>query len=53
MSIHKKYFKKQKYGTESVKETFKISMKCFTVAWPDSETRIWMFLYNVSTQEPV
>ena len=27
-------------------------MKFFTVAWPDSETQIWMFLYNVSTQEP-
>ena len=26
-------------------------MKYFTVAWPDSGTRIWMFLYDVSTQE--
>ena len=26
-------------------------MKYFTVALTDSETRIWMFLYNVSTQE--
>ena len=24
----------------------------FTVARPDSGTQIWMFLYNVSTQEP-
>ena len=32
-------------------QNFKISMKYFTVAWPDSETRVWMFLYNVSTQE--
>ena len=29
-----------------------ISVKCFTVAWPDSGSRIWVFLYNVNTQEP-
>ena len=30
---------------------FQNSMKYFTVALPDSEIRIWMFLYNVSTRE--
>ena len=25
-------------------------MKYFTVAWPDTGSRIWMFLYHVSTQ---
>ena len=28
-----------------------ISVKYFTVAWPDSETWIWVFLYNFSAQE--
>ena len=32
-------------------QNFKTSMKYFTVAWPDSETPVWMFLYNVTTQE--
>ena len=26
-------------------------MQYFTVTWPDPETRIQMFLYNVGTQE--
>ena len=30
-----------------------ISVKYFTVTWPDSGTRIWVFLYNVNTQEPL
>ena len=33
-------------------ESFQISMKYFTVAWPNSVTRIWTFSYNVSTKEP-
>ena len=54
MSLHKNHFKKQKYGTACLRniENFKISMKCFTVAGPDSGTQVWVFLYNVSTQEP-
>ena len=28
-------------------------MESFTVAWPGSETGVWMFLYDVSTQEPL
>ena len=31
---------------------FKKLLKYFTVAWPDSETRVWVFLYNVNTQKP-
>ena len=30
---------------------FQILMKYFTVAWPESGKLVWMFLYNVSTQE--
>ena len=28
------------------------SVKYFTVAWPDSGTRVWVFLYNANAQEP-
>ena len=31
---------------------FTVSVKHFTVALPDSGTRICVFLYNVNTQEP-
>ena len=31
---------------------FNLSMKYFTVAWPDLEKRILLFLHNISTQEP-
>ena len=34
-------------------QNFKILMKHFTVQWTDLETQIWMFLYNISTQEPL
>ena len=44
---------KENMGQGSFKKHFKCrnSVKYFTVAWPDSETPIWIFLYNVSTQE--
>ena len=52
--IDKDHFKKQKYGSVSLRniQSFKILMKYFTVAWPDSGTQIWVFLYHANTQEP-
>ena len=45
--------KNKKWGRVGLRniQNFKMSMRYFTVAWPDSETWIWMFLCNASTQE--
>ena len=40
-------------GQSLIKEHSKFqNFDDFTVAWSDSETWVWMFLYSVSTQEP-
>ena len=45
MSAYKNHFKKQRYGTVYLRNIRnpKNSMNYFTVAWPDSGTRLWIF----------